>query len=306
MICPLCQSADTNIISREVRGSVLCDVVRCSSCELIFLPEEIKNHARLQAFYEDDYQYQPSIDNIIDSKHSPYQKKVEMLMPYLKESSARLLEIGTGPGHFIRAVRPYVKHIAGLELNRSQASYCRDAYGVDVQSVSVDEFRCENLFDVVCCFQVIEHVPNPVEFLKTILKFVRPGGILAVDVPNSNEPLLSMYKLEGYEKFYFRKTHLFNYNPKNLGLLFEKAGIKNFNIELLQFYSLSNHLHWLHHKRPQSGVDIGYRFTLPCEIHASDKTKSEFEEFFYKTNEEYKRLLVKNGYSDTIWAIIHN
>jgi hypothetical protein len=72
----------------------------------------------------------------------------------------------------------------------------------------------------------------------------------------------------------------------------------------LQYYSLTNHFHWLYYKSPQSGVDIGYRVAIPCDVHAPVKVKSELDEFFQRINEEYKKLLVKNGYSDTLWAIL--
>ena len=40
-------------------------------------------------------------------------------------------------------------------------------------------------FDAVCTFQVLEHVPEPRKFLRSLIKLLKPKGKLIISVPNS-------------------------------------------------------------------------------------------------------------------------
>ena len=262
----------------------------------------MRNAETLDTFYQDEYEYNPPISK---EASRPYEARLKLLRPYLNNQNTRFLEIGCGAGHFIKYAKPYVKELIGLELNKAQAEYCRKTYNVDVSSEQIEKFQPHGQFDVVCCFQVLEHVPHPVDFLRTVLRFVKPNGILVLDVPNSNEPLLNLYRVAGFQEFYFRKSHLFYYNTKSLSLLFKESGIKRYEIKLLQGYSLTNHFHWLYLKSPQPSVEVGYNFVLPGNIYGDEKVKMSLKRFFNKINDEYMELLIRNGFSDTLWAIIN-
>jgi SAM-dependent methyltransferase len=99
-----------------------------------------------------------------------------------------VLEVGCGLGHFASALgaREYV----GLELSR-KAKEIAAAQGLAVIAERVEEFalRHQNRFNIVCSFQVLEHVENVASFLESCLRCLKPGGRLIISVPNADSYL---------------------------------------------------------------------------------------------------------------------
>jgi SAM-dependent methyltransferase len=62
--------------------------------------------------------------------------------------------------------------------------------GVDVFCGYVKDFAAESrgTFGAIVCFEVIEHVPDPVGMLDEMHALLAPGGFLIVSVPNAGDP----------------------------------------------------------------------------------------------------------------------
>jgi 2-polyprenyl-3-methyl-5-hydroxy-6-metoxy-1,4-benzoquinol methylase len=93
-----------------------------------------------------------------------------------------VLEIGGGEGAFASHLR--CRSYQMLEMNRAAVAVAR-SNGLDAREGSVQSHAAEypEAFDVVCAFQVLEHVPDPREFVAAGLACLRPGGRLIVSVP---------------------------------------------------------------------------------------------------------------------------
>ena len=99
-----------------------------------------------------------------------------------------LLDIGCGTGNFLAAAREAGFRVAGTELDRNAARFAKERLGLErVLPVTVGEFaeQCANeKFDVVTFFEVLEHQTEPVEFLRSVKKCLKPRGMIALSVPN--------------------------------------------------------------------------------------------------------------------------
>ena len=89
----------------------------------------------------------------------------------------------------------------------------------------------QNYFDVVVSYHVIEHVQNPLEFIRNIFFHLKPGGILFISTPSAQYSELALKKF---------KKHV-NYVPSHLFLLSELwfikfASLAGFKLEKFNSY----------------------------------------------------------------------
>jgi len=102
-----------------------------------------------------------------------------------------VLEIGCGEGLFAKRIR--CKSFTGLEFSNDAIKKAR-AKGLTIFQESIQDHANKNgeKYDVVCFFQVLEHVSDPGDFLKASIKCLKPGGKLMVAVPSEDSFIKSV------------------------------------------------------------------------------------------------------------------
>lgn len=100
--------------------------------------------------------------------------------------SLRVLEVGVGRGYFLEQARTAGFSISGIELNPDAALLALQKgftiYQQDISSLSIESGM---RWDVICSFQVLEHLTHPRLFLENALSLLNPSGLLILSVPNS-------------------------------------------------------------------------------------------------------------------------
>src|SRR5258708_30618296 len=106
----------------------------------------------------------------------------------LAPRGGKLLDIGCGTGNLLAAARDAGYDVTGIELDRNAARFAKERLGLqDILPLSISEFAKQHKgerFDVVTFFEVLEHQAAPVEFLQKVKACVKPGGVIALSVPN--------------------------------------------------------------------------------------------------------------------------
>jgi len=120
-------------------------------------------------------------------KHDWYYQKNKNEYDFVSNFTVnkRILEIGCGEANFypISNCSNYI----GLEFNKAAIEKCKNK-GLTVFKQSIADFseKNANIFDVVCSFQVLEHVDSPIKFLQDSLKCLKKGGYLIISVPSED------------------------------------------------------------------------------------------------------------------------
>ena len=70
----------------------------------------------------------------------------------------------------------------GVELSRTGAEHSRTPLGLDVFCGQLADAPAGPA-DVVCFWDTLEHVPDPLEFLRQVRRRLAPGGVFALSVP---------------------------------------------------------------------------------------------------------------------------
>jgi SAM-dependent methyltransferase len=75
----------------------------------------------------------------------------------------------------------------GLELSKkAQLMASQVGDNVYVQTIEEHAVNTRQKYDVVCSFQVLEHVENPESFISSCISCLKPGGLLIISVPSED------------------------------------------------------------------------------------------------------------------------
>jgi 2-polyprenyl-3-methyl-5-hydroxy-6-metoxy-1,4-benzoquinol methylase len=98
-----------------------------------------------------------------------------------------VLEIGCGNGAFLKLINNKVTAVKGLELNERAVEYAI-SNGLNVTNETIEDhsLNAENFYDVVICFQVLEHVTNVNSFIEASVRALKKGGKLIFAIPNND------------------------------------------------------------------------------------------------------------------------
>lgn len=100
-------------------------------------------------------------------------------------SPGRMLEVGCGTGIFLNEMHRRGWSVVGLDPNQYASEFARKRFGLEVFSGTLEEFNpSPEAFDVICAWDVVEHLPEPAKDLRRMKQALRPGGLLVLSVPN--------------------------------------------------------------------------------------------------------------------------
>lgn len=112
-------------------------------------------------------------------------KSISEIVDCKKDS--KILEIGCGMGYLTFALHKAGFNILGLDISQKAIDYAIKMYGDFYICADIFEYskKNSNKFDIVILTEVIEHVTNPIEFLKEIKKLLTDKGKIIVSTPEN-------------------------------------------------------------------------------------------------------------------------
>lgn len=212
--CPLCERSESVSfpIFYEFRGDRF-DARECSACGFVYLHPR-PTDAQLAQLYSDEYFLHDGADcgahSATDYETAAQQGSVKFpeILGWIKRyrPSGRFFEIGCGMGYFLDFVRGHGYDVSGIEYAALGTKVCREKFGLDVTQSSFEAFpETPASYDVIFMGDVLEHLVNPLAMLKKAVRMLRPGGVVAVEVPAMFNSLTGRLAVAGYRILRSRK-----------------------------------------------------------------------------------------------------
>ena len=194
-------------------------ILRCRKCSLVF-SSPVLSPADLAELYRGSKLTYARESAAIARTYMKYLRGHETLL----EGKTSALEIGCGNGFFLRELRKFgFRDVAGVEPSEHAVAQAGDLQSNIYCGLFEDASFEPNSFDLICCFQTLDHVINPLEVLIKSWKLLRPGGTVYVIV--HNERALQA-RLFGEKSPIYDVEHIYLFNPSTISRICEKAGFR--------------------------------------------------------------------------------
>jgi SAM-dependent methyltransferase len=108
------------------------------------------------------------------------------ILKELKKMTAgrRLLDAGCGAGGFLKFAEKSGWDVSGLDASEAAVRYSVEALHLNVACADLNRYELpQKSYDVIWAFHVLEHLSNPLHFLKSVATSLDPDGIFYLGLP---------------------------------------------------------------------------------------------------------------------------
>ncbi len=200
-------------------------LTRCPACSLVWLSNPPKP-SEMDLHYTDAYHRLISAGG----QNAPARWRARKAALTQCKQSGTLLDLGCSSGSFLESMKGEAWNLYGIEMSAEGAKMAeaRSKAQVFVGNILDAPFPRES-FDVITCFDVLEHLYEPRQVMDRVGEWLRPGGIFYVLVPNVDSAEARVFG--SYWHGLELPRHLFHYSPASLKFIAESAGLKEVSLE---------------------------------------------------------------------------
>lgn len=172
-----------------------------------------------------DYQnYHRDANYIVEEKQfkNIFSKRVHLITKY--KNAGKVLDIGSSTGAMLSLFKDKGWEVQGIEPSKTSSKKAEDS-GIPTLSTTFEKADIKNFaYDVVIMNHVLEHVQNPLEFLKMANKLLKKDGIILIDIPNFGGFSASLFGANW--QYILPKEHIWHFTNISLKNILEKSGFK--------------------------------------------------------------------------------
>ncbi len=220
--CPACHTPGTGPFAR---GSEV-QLTRCPACTLVYTDPQARETVR--ARYLNEYDLAAHFDHVGPRKQVLFKRRLEVIGSPA-EARNRLCDVGCADGQFVEVTQMHGWNSSGIELNPPAVARARER-GATVYEGALEDL--EDLpwgaFDVVTCWDVLEHTPTPRLFASRLSRLTAPGGRIFITTLNWSS---LVRRLRGMRWSMIADEHFTYWTATALRQLFERENMELCSVE---------------------------------------------------------------------------
>ncbi|MFZ9661748.1 MAG: class I SAM-dependent methyltransferase [Chitinophagaceae bacterium] len=241
--CPICDAneivdwseVDDFSVSREK-----FHIYRCLHCTVKFT-QNIPSKKDIGAYYQSE-QYISHSDSKSGFVNKIYhfvrsftiRQKVTLVKMISQKKSATLLDLGSGTGTFLLAMKDQGWKVYGMEPDEKAREFSKSKDLQVDDSANLEQLN-HSSFDIITLWHVLEHIHDLHESLEILRTSIKEDGFLIIAVPN-----YFSFDAQFYDKYwaaYDVPRHLYHFTPDSIKTLMSKHHFKVMDIRPMWFDS---------------------------------------------------------------------
>ncbi|MDJ0839405.1 MAG: class I SAM-dependent methyltransferase [Acidobacteriota bacterium] len=235
-VCHFCgEPSGTYMYSaRSLHGKEF-HLYRCSACRAAYLFPQPSDEELAEAYADDYYgEGEEKFSGWIETVLNAFRRRRARTVLKRTPAEAKVLDIGCGNGMFLKYVAEEGRRGYGIELPGKSLERARRIPSLTLKEgkLEPDDFEPDS-FDMVTLWHVFEHLDKPRQTLDIISGITKPGGYLALSLPN-----IDSWQAERWKADWFHldpPRHLFFLGPEPL---IQQVTDRGFRLVAKNFFSL--------------------------------------------------------------------
>lgn len=229
--CPLCDSENiTNYLrcrDHFLSGEIF-ELSRCRSCGFVFTQDHPDEKESAKYYESDEYlSHNTGSGGFVSliyriSRKIMLIRKRRLIVRAAGMKTGRLLDMGSGSGHFLSAMKNAGWDVTGMEINDKARSLSEELFGLKVIPPGRIDALETGTYDCITLWHVLEHFHDPFFYAREIKRLLKDEGICIVALPNAASYDAAHYS--GSWAAYDVPRHLWHFTPETFRLFSGKAG----------------------------------------------------------------------------------
>lgn len=208
------------------------DILECKQCFMIFVdPDSIEKNYKEQ--YEKNISSPMDYYKAIESYDiRSFKERLIYLEKYFQKPKT-LLEIGSNTGTFLKTAVNKGWKVTGIEPNKKICNeFINNNKNIKIYNTFFDKkfvSKHKKKYDLIYSSDVIEHVPDPVEFMSLAKRLLKKDGFIVTITPDFDNILSKLFQIKPTE-------HLIYLNRKNILELYKKSKLNILEVKNIHRY----------------------------------------------------------------------